>query len=179
MNLLCTYNLAGKSLFLQHVSVLYLVRNCVRSCASLFLPSFLNPYFLFYHDACPWSKYIIYTQNKGWTVFWQTLTGYSASPCAALNLIHFQCEHLDQLVLMLASLERQAKQVLSMFPWAFLFLAPPQSPSVLPAAANQASERASAATFRKRLHELRLKSMFPPFCVLSLWMTEEQADQVL
>lgn len=80
---------------------------------------------------------------------------------------------------MLASLERQAKQVLSMFPWAFLFLAPPQSPSLLPAATNQASETPSAATFPKKLNEIRLESIFPPCCVLSLSMTEQVLQHFL
>lgn len=77
------------------------------------------------------------------------------------------------------SISTDVKRVLSMFPWAFLFLAPPQSPSLLPATTNQASDTASAAPFWKRLHEIRLESIFPPRCVLSLPMTEEQADQVL
>lgn len=122
---------------------------------------------------------MFYTQPNTKVQLFLADSGYFASSCAALNLIRFQCERLDQLALMLASLERQAKQVLIVFPWAFLFLAPPQSPSLLSATISQASETASAAPFWKTLHEIRLESIFPPCCVLSLSMTEEQADQVL
>lgn len=63
---------------------------------------------------------------------------------------------------MLASPEQQTGQVLSMFPWAFIFLAPPESPSLSPAATATApaSETAAAAAFRKRLHQLRLSLLF-------------------
>lgn len=99
-------------------------------------------------------------QRLSW--FWQALTGCFASPCPPLALIHFQHECLDQLVLMLACPERQAEQVLSTFPWAFIFLAPPQWPSLSPAATATApaSETVVAATFQRRLHQLGLFLLF-------------------
>lgn len=134
-------------------------------CPQLALhPSSLFPQPLFPLPSCslPLMQIYVLPPKQRFGSFWWALTGCFASPCPVLALIHFLCEHLDQLVLMLASPERQAEQVLSVFPWAFIFLAPPQSPSLSPAATATApaSEKAAAATFQKRLHQLRLSLLF-------------------
>lgn len=121
--------------------------------ASSLFPQHLFP--LPFWSMLPMQIYVLPPKQR-FSCFWWAPTGCFATCCPALNLIHFQHEHLDQLVLMLASLEQQTEQVLSVFPWAFIFLAPPQSPSLSPAATAPASEKAAAAAFQKWLHQLRL-----------------------
>lgn len=136
-------------------------------------PSSLFPQPLF-PIPCP-NRTPHFTPKQRFSWFWQALTRCFASPGPALAPIHFQRKRLDQLVLMGTPPERQAEQVLIVFPQAFIFLALPQSPSPSPAATATApaSETAAAAAFRKRLHQLRLSLLF---LMLFVPVNDQRAD---